>query len=204
MKTCLLTGYELASGLLPCAALYAVYGMGRSGTTRRIRMLLGMAMLYLALVLHVTGAGTLYNGIQFGMVGQWQDVNLLPFSRTIDPVGYVLNIVLFVPFGMLMPMLGAGWDKLGRVAAAGLVFSLLIELSQLLNLRSTDVDDLVMNTLGAVLGYAVWRLLFRARCQADALAGRERRILLLCAAAVLLGRFLLFDELSAAGLLYGF
>ena len=57
-------------------------------------MLLGMAMLYLALVLHVTGAGTLYNGIQFGMAGQWQDINLLPFSRTIDPVGYVLNIVL--------------------------------------------------------------------------------------------------------------
>ena len=37
--------------------------------------------------------------------------------------------------------------------------SLTIEICQLFCFRATDVDDLIMNTLGAFLGYLCWKLL---------------------------------------------
>ena len=40
----------------------------------------------------------------------------------------------------------------------GFGFSLSIELCQLFNRRNTDIDDLMMNTLGAVIGYFIWKL----------------------------------------------
>ena len=38
-------------------------------------------------------------------------------------------------------------------------FSLAIELNQLLNNRITDIDDLFTNTLGAIIGYLLYRAL---------------------------------------------
>ena len=120
-------------------------------------------------------------------------------------MGYALNVVLFLPFGLLLPLLWPALDRLGRVAAGGFAFSLLIELSQLLNNRRTDVDDLLMNTLGAALGL----LLYRALAWAGLRCGRKRGEVCeptpaLYIVALFAGRFLLFHELWAAGLLYGF
>lgn len=41
----------------------------------------------------------------------------------------------------------------------GFFMSLTIEICQLFCFRATDVDDLIMNTLGAFLGYLCWKLL---------------------------------------------
>ena len=81
-----------------------------------------------------------------------EQINLLPFSRHVDLTAYLLNIVLFLPFGFLVPWFCSRMSGAGRVAAGGLGLSLLVELSQLLNNRSTDVDDLLLNTLGALAG----------------------------------------------------
>lgn len=43
----------------------------------------------------------------------------------------------------------------------GILFSLAIELNQLLNNRITDIDDLFTNTLGAIVGYVLYRVLFK-------------------------------------------
>ena len=42
--------------------------------------------------------------MQFG----GEQVNLLPFSRQIDAVAYLQNVLLFVPFGLLLPWFWAG------------------------------------------------------------------------------------------------
>ena len=39
---------------------------------------------------------------------------------------------------------------------SGAGFSALIEVSQLLTTRATDIDDLIANTLGTAVGFAVW------------------------------------------------
>lgn len=59
-------------------------------------------------------------------------------------------------------MLSCIWKKyeaLWKTALFGITFSFIIELSQLFNRRITDIDDLLMNTLGALIGWIIFRLL---------------------------------------------
>ena len=37
------------------------------------------------------------------------------------------------------------------------MFSIIIEVSQLFNYRVTDIDDLITNTFGTIIGYLVWK-----------------------------------------------
>ncbi|MCH3975706.1 VanZ family protein [Bifidobacterium tibiigranuli] len=79
----------------------------------------------------------------------------------------VMNVVLFVPLGFALAR-WARW-KAWAVVAAGFLVSLVIELSQLTGFwhlypcayRQFDVNDLMTNTLGAVLGLIVARLFSR-------------------------------------------
>lgn len=71
------------------------------------------------------------------------------------------NIAMFLPIGFFPALLwrrGRWWKAL--LTGAGL--SLAIELCQLPTARGTDIDDLWLNTLGAVLGYALAWLVQRA------------------------------------------
>ena len=103
MRNLLLLAYEAAAVLLPglvlCAALYR-----RGGKTGRAAppLLLLLFAIYLFGVFHVTGAGTMYDALQRGLEWNAGQVNLLPFSREADPMGYALNVVLFLPFGLIM------------------------------------------------------------------------------------------------------
>ncbi|PEN41753.1 hypothetical protein CN630_30500, partial [Bacillus wiedmannii] len=53
------------------------------------------------------------------------------------------------------------FGKMKNTIYAGFFFSLAIELSQLLNSRITDIDDVFTNTLGAIIGYVLYRVLFK-------------------------------------------
>ena len=64
----------------------------------------------------------MYDALQRGLEWNAGQVNLLPFSREADPMGYALNVVLFLPFGLLLPLLWPALDRLGRVAAGGFAF----------------------------------------------------------------------------------
>lgn len=89
--------------------------------------------------------------------------NWLPFLDIAgSPAGYLkntlLNIVLFMPFGFLLPAIWADCRALKTTAFAGLALSLTIEILQIFTFRLTDVDDLITNTAGAALGYFLARL----------------------------------------------
>ena len=69
----------------------------------------------------------------------------------------LLNILLFVPLGFLVPTLQESFRSWWKVLLMGLGFSLFIECSQLvLHMGCFDTADLVHNTLGAIVGYIVW------------------------------------------------
>lgn len=74
-----------------------------------------------------------------------------------------LNILLFVPLGFILPLLWKEFRSRRTMCFTGFLLSLGIELAQLLNYRISDVDDLIMNTLGAWLGYELLMLLSRSR-----------------------------------------
>ena len=101
--------------------------------------------------------------------------NLIPF-RTIaryfaDGVGLELasrqvggNLVLLMPLGFLAPIVSERARTLSRLIVLGVVVALAIESIQLLVIlglgnvaRAVDVDDVILNTVGAVIGWAIWR-----------------------------------------------
>ena len=86
-------------------------------------------------------------------------MNFVPFAALSGNFHqYVLNILLFVPVGFLLPAL---WKKFGKwhlTFACGFLLSLSIEIIQLFNSRITDIDDLLMNTAGAIIGYCLFLL----------------------------------------------
>jgi glycopeptide antibiotics resistance protein len=93
-------------------------------------------------------------------------VNLRDGDRVLATLaGAAGNVVLFMPLGFLLPMLAPWFDRFWRTVATGLVLSSLIELSQVAfpGVRRADVNDVLMNTLGAAAGYLVYRLAVRAR-----------------------------------------
>ena len=85
-----------------------------------------------------------------------------PFVDTIrGPVDTALNIFLFVPLGIFLPLMYKRFDCIKRVALVGLLISLSIELVQMFECGATDINDLIMNTLGACLGYFISKCLLR-------------------------------------------
>ncbi len=85
-------------------------------------------------------------------------------------INFVGNIALFLPLGFFPPLL---WQNVSLKSAAliGFAVSAFIELCQLPLPRDFDVDDLILNTLGAVLG---WLLTRAVRRRFPALCARLR------------------------------
>ncbi|WP_432092393.1 VanZ family protein [Streptomyces sp. bgisy100] len=75
------------------------------------------------------------------------------FRDTVKQIGG--NIVLGVPFGLLLPVLVPRARGLLRVGVATAVVMVLVELVQgaLVTGRAFDIDDVILNTSGALLGY---------------------------------------------------
>ena len=72
----------------------------------------------------------------------------------------LLNIALFVPLGVLLPVLSGKFRKWKQMLLAGLGVSLAIEFAQLATGRGMfDVDDLFTNVLGAMVGWSITSLI---------------------------------------------
>lgn len=75
------------------------------------------------------------------------------------------NIVAFIPYGMLLPLLAHNRRKFYRIVLLSFDFSLLVELVQLVSkVGSFDVDDLILNTIGGAIGYVGFLLANHIRC----------------------------------------
>ena len=82
------------------------------------------------------------------------------------------NIAAFVPFGFLLPMICKRGKKLFCCTMMTALFSLAVELVQLFTrVGAFDVDDIFLNTIGGLLGYIGYELLFGMR---ERRAGREK------------------------------
>jgi|GEM_PF-975057 len=78
------------------------------------------------------------------------------------------NLALFLPLGILLPLSGERFRTLKRVLLIALCLSVSIETIQFIlrffgNLRAVDIDDVIINTLGACLGYALYACFRRLR-----------------------------------------
>jgi len=105
-----------------------------------------------------------------GGAGDW--INLVPFAtiaaQTHAASGSALvqlvgNVGLLLPLGLIGPIVMPSLRRLPRLALVALGGSVAIELLQLLGTsvrlidRSVDVDDVILNVAGALLGWLLWR-----------------------------------------------
>jgi glycopeptide antibiotics resistance protein len=92
----------------------------------------------------------------------WTVIHWTPFD--VDAPSFVLNVIMFVPFGVLAPLLWRSTDAIRRLAVAAASASAGIEVTQFVigltlgSRRTVDVNDLIANTAGALLGLLVLRL----------------------------------------------
>lgn len=93
-----------------------------------------------------------YNLVPFRTVGE----QLAQFSEGWARFNFFGNILPFLPFGFLLPLAYPKAGSLPRVLAAGFLFLLVAEAFQYCTgLGSFDVDDLLLNELGLLLGYCL-------------------------------------------------
>lgn len=76
-------------------------------------------------------------------------------------INFLGNICIFMPIGFMVPLLWRKFNRFWKVALLGFGISLFIETTQLTQARSSDIDDLWLNTLGSMLGYSAYSLLKR-------------------------------------------
>lgn len=89
-------------------------------------------------------------------------ITLIPFIPMLaDLKNTILNIILFVPLGIMLPFLWKKYHSLKNTAIFSFLLSLSIELLQILTYRATDINDLIANTLGAILGYFIFSIVSR-------------------------------------------
>lgn len=86
------------------------------------------------------------------------------------------NIVIFMPFGFLVPILGRKKWNFWFTSLLSFALSLAVECIQLVTRTGCfDVDDIFLNTIGGMLGYLVYALVQRKRDRdADARRLKER------------------------------
>ncbi|ONI44237.1 hypothetical protein AN641_07710 [Candidatus Epulonipiscioides gigas] len=99
--------------------------------------------------------------------GKFFTMNLEPFSEFFrwrdyglkngNFVGqYFLNIVMFIPLGIILPILFSNFKSYKKIFLFSFGLSLSTEFIQMITARSADIDDLLANTTGGLVGYGIY------------------------------------------------
>ncbi|MEL7657517.1 MAG: VanZ family protein, partial [Bacillota bacterium] len=122
---------------------------------------------------------SLHPSASYGQSGT-PSVNIIPFTemfRGFHPnhfsFGYMIrhlesnligNILLLLPLGFFLPTLWSRFRSFKRTVLIGILGSLLIETAQyilaylgLSSGRASDIDDVILNSIGVILGYMVFQ-----------------------------------------------
>ena len=103
--------------------------------------------------------------------GGYHNVNLVPFRSITkyitgaDSIGGISlanvlgNVLLFVPMGLLLPIIFKKCNSPIKVILIGAIVSALIEITQYFLGRSADIDDVILNVIGTVVGVGVYSVL---------------------------------------------
>ncbi len=100
----------------------------------------------------------------------WSTSNFIPFKEMFryefgtglffkNVVG---NMIMFLPFGFFVSYF-LNLDKIRYIFILSLVSSLSIETTQMVIGRVFDVDDIMLNIIGGILGYFIYRILFKIK-----------------------------------------
>ncbi len=101
-------------------------------------------------------AGSRTNKVNLEIFGTWSPTGGMSAHA-------VENVLLFIPFGLLIPLIAHFFKKWWNLVLAAFITSMLIELSQLITGRGYfELDDILLNTLGAFIGFLVFRAAYHS------------------------------------------
>ncbi|MBJ7948911.1 VanZ family protein [Bacillus cereus group sp. N24] len=113
-----------------------------------------------------------------------RSVNIIPFASIFKDIGQIGsaydgdvlfmiglivrnvggNVLLLIPLGFLAPIIWDTYKKIKNTILLGFTISVSIELLQLIeslfsgSARITDIDDVICNVLGSIVGYFIYKI----------------------------------------------
>ncbi|OON90395.1 MAG: hypothetical protein ATN33_03080 [Epulopiscium sp. Nele67-Bin001] len=105
----------------------------------------------------------------FSIVMDQNRINAVPFIELMKLLDYgyvasftynvVGNILWFMPIGILLPMQMRKYWSIFTIAFCGFCVSLSIEMLQFIfGTGISDIDDLIINTIGTIIGYIIYKI----------------------------------------------
>lgn len=185
--------YPMLCVFLP-SLIYEIILLKKGRSISKVNLLwIFIFVFYLYLCVDIAGIGSVWQIGTHQTIIRMDEINVIPFSSD-GVLTYLLNILMFIPLGFLLPLIWKSGRRISNVLRTSLWFSFLIEFCQLFNLRATDIDDLMMNTLGGVLGFFCWKIWNKIYpkdiSMQDEISKKEGMLLILF---VVLGRFFLYN-----------
>lgn len=119
----------------------------------------------------IQGIIYLFGGIPIAILVYALMLGVLWFRNSLYSIGFsipfanesfmmlALNLVLFVPWGFLLSVVirRKKWNWI-KILLTGLVLSITIEFLQMFGGRMSELDDVIMNSLGTLLGYWMFKI----------------------------------------------
>ena len=106
--------------------------------------------------------------------------NFIPLRGMLtDITNSYLNVLLFIPVGIFVPCLWPEYRSMMKTVGLGLMTSLGIEILQIFTFRATDINDVITNVAGTMIGYLIGKLIINRFPQLNWLGCKERELYLL-------------------------
>lgn len=181
-----ITGYMMIALPVYIIARYIYIKIKKKNTYKINEIILGIFVLYIVGLVSqtvipkwdmgiISETGKFYFDIILS--NEITRINFIPFStiyqyivdsnssvddwNSVSLVNILANIFLFSPLGFFIPLIWKKLDSFKKILFFGICATFLVEIIQLFIGRSTDIDDVILNTIGVIFGYAVYILLKR-------------------------------------------
>lgn len=146
-----------------------------------VKIIFGISFIFYLLALVML----LFVGVMFvGVRGHiWTDLSLIEYIRTSSnfvpfktistyimamfdgslnlgiPIKNLIgNLIMFLPMGIYLPYYIKKINKVGRFTFSMIILLFVIEVTQLVTRKgSFDIDDFILNMVGALIGYGIWK-----------------------------------------------
>ena len=118
-----------------------------------------------------------------------------------------MNILICVPLGVLLPLVSEKYNSLWKVFKISFAVTCLTEVTQLIGSRGTDIDDVIANVAGGLLGFSIFYLIYNLRKRGDVSKKKRRKNMItsICLILVMILPFLIIlykDGLAPYGHVY--
>lgn len=113
-------------------------------------------LLYSFTIMKITNIYPLKIEIQDVINGEYVKPNMIPFVNESFRL-IVLNLIMFFPFGIFIPKIFSRIEwNFRRIFICMFFITIVIEILQIFGGRMFDIDDIIMNTTGGILGFCVF------------------------------------------------